>query len=377
MQESFEISASAGNYPVTVGKDLLQRLLSENPDAVFIIDGILENRLPRSISKRIVVESVEANKSLEFAPQIIGELRKLGADRTTRVVAVGGGIIQDVATFATSIYMRGVPWIYMPTTVLSMVDSCIGGKSSINAAGYKNLVGNFYPPGEVLVDVSFITTLDAEMIVGGLFEAAKICYASGYPRFQAYLAEKPSSSITLEQAKRIILQSLHTKKWFIEVDEFDRKERLLLNFGHTFGHAMEAGTDFGVSHGIGVGLGMLVAIEYAKLHGMLNENGRACVDHLANHIKTMLGAGASVLQKAPPIIDLGSVIDKFDHDKKHHPGFYRIIIPCRGGELELISVPKSDQARSDMVSAFEAALSHVPWRFLGRNPVLSHLERSS
>jgi 3-dehydroquinate synthase len=363
MQESFEISASTGSYPVTVGTNLLSEVVTENPDAIYIVDKILEDRLPSSVTRRIVVEAIEANKSLEFAPYMIKELRKLGANRTSHLFAIGGGIIQDVTTFAASIYMRGVPWTYLPTTLLSMVDSCIGGKSSINAAGYKNLVGNFYPPSKVLVDVSFITTLDAEMIVGGLYEAAKICYASGYSGFVDYLAQGPSCPMSEVQAQLVILQSLRTKKWFIEVDEFDQKERLLLNFGHTFGHAMEAGTDFGISHGIGVGIGMLVANEYAKIHGNLTSDGLARVDHLASHVRALLGPGASHVLAKLPVIDLGLVMDKFDHDKKHQTGSYRIIIPRGDGGLELIPAPKTDKVRRDIVAAFEAALGQIPWPF--------------
>ena len=365
MQESFEISASSGSYPVSVGTDLFSRLLIENPDAIYIVDKILEPRLPTSVTRRIVIEAIEANKSLEYAPQVIKELRKMGADRSSHLFAIGGGIIQDVTTFAASIFMRGMPWTYLPTTLLSMVDSCIGGKSSINAAGYKNLVGNFFPPSSVLVELSFIDTLDAEMIVGGLFEAAKICYASGYPGFLSYLALQPSCQMTPERAQGVILQSLRTKKWFIEVDEFDQKERLLLNFGHTFGHAMEAGTDFGISHGIGVGLGMLVANEYAKRHGSLTDMGLSRIDHLGGHVRTLLGALASRDQLNLPTIDLGLVMDKFDHDKKHRPGSYRVIVPGGDGGLELISLPKNDKVRSDMVWSFEAALRQISWPFVG------------
>jgi 3-dehydroquinate synthase len=362
VQESFEVCASSGSYPVTVGTGLLPQLLIDNPNAIFIVDKILEPRLPPSLTRRIVIEAVESNKSLEFAPQVIKELRKLGADRTSHLVAIGGGIIQDVTTFAASIFMRGVPWTYMPTTLLGMVDSCIGGKSSINAGGYKNIVGNFYPPGKVLVDVSFIATLDDEMIVGGLFEAAKICYASGYAGFLQYLAQEPSCPITEGQAHRVITHSLRTKKWFIEVDEFDQKERLLLNFGHTFGHAMEAGTDFGISHGIGVGLGMLVANEYAKRHSNLTDRGLASIHHLGSHVRTLLESGGSRVQSNLPV-DLGLVMEKFDHDKKHQPGSYRIIVPYGDGGLELISVPKSDKVRADIVSAFERVLAEIGWPF--------------
>src|SRR5450631_3351927 len=214
MQESFEIAASSGSYPVTVGENLLSQVLTDHPNAIFVVDRVLEPRLPSSVTRRVVIEAVESNKSLEHAPTVIKQLRKLEADRSSHLVAIGGGIIQDVTTFAASIYMRGLPWTYMPTTLLSMVDSCIGGKSSINAAGYKNLVGNFYPHGKGLVDVSFISSLDAEMIVGGLFEAAKICYASGYTGFLGYLANQPACPMTPELAQRVIMQSLQTKKWF-------------------------------------------------------------------------------------------------------------------------------------------------------------------
>ncbi|MCP3384587.1 3-dehydroquinate synthase [Bradyrhizobium sp. CCGUVB4N] len=364
MQESFEIAASTGSYPVTVGQNLFSQIVTENPDAIYIIDKILEPRLPANIKKRIVIEALESNKSLEFAPHVIGELRKLGADRTSHLFAIGGGIIQDITTFAASIYMRGVDWTYLPTTLLSMVDSCIGGKSSINAAGYKNLVGNFFPPNNVVVDVSFIDTLDAEMIVGGLYEAGKICYASGYQGFLDYLAQEPARAMTAERAQRVILKSLRTKKWFIEVDEFDRKERLLLNFGHTFGHAIEAATEFAVSHGIGVGLGMLVANEYAKRHGNLTSDGQKRADHLASHVRALLGNGASsCLPRGMPTIDLALVMDKFDYDKKHRPGFYRTIVPTGDGALELISVPKTDETRRNIVAAYEAALGDIPWPF--------------
>ncbi len=366
MQKSFEVSASTGSYNVIVGRHLLQQVMNEHPDAFFIIDELLKSRLPAAISKKIVVEAVEANKSLETIPGIIQQLRKLGADRSSHLVAIGGGIIQDIATFAASIYMRGIPWTYMPTTLLSMVDSCIGGKSSINTLGYKNLVGNFYPPGKVLVDTSFVDTLDAEMIVGGLFEAAKICYARGYPKFLEYLAADPGVPMSADRAQRIIMHSLQTKVWFIETDEFDQKERLLLNFGHTFGHAIEAGTEFGVSHGIGVGLGMLAAVKYARQNNRLAQTGSDRTDHLVQHIKTLLGGGSNNVVQNPPVIDLALVMDKFDHDKKHRSDSFRIIVPQGDGALELISEPKNDKVRNDVVTAYERALQDVGWPFTKR-----------
>jgi 3-dehydroquinate synthase len=193
------------------------------------------------------------------------------------------------------------------------------------------------------------------MVVGGLFEAAKICYARNYMQFVKYLSEEPMYPLRGDRAERVIMQSLQTKKWFIEIDEFDQKERLLLNFGHTFGHAMEAASDFGLSHGIGVGLGMLISIEYAKHDRRLTAKGLERVNHLKAHIKELLRAGAKRL----PMIDLKLAMDKFDHDKKHVPQSYRLIIPSGDGELVLTSVPKDDRARKHIVAAYERALGDV------------------
>lgn len=363
MQDSFEVSASTGTYAVTVGDQLLADVVREHPNAVYIVDTILEDRLPPEAKRRIRVDALEANKSLEYAPHLISELRKAGADRSTHLVAIGGGIIQDVVTFAASIFMRGLPWTYMPTTLLSMVDSCIGGKSSINAAGYKNLVGNFYPPKKVLVDVSFISTLDAEMIAGGLFEAAKICYASNYQAFLDYLGCSPGLKMTDEQAVNVIRHSLLTKKWFIEIDEFDQKERLLLNFGHTFGHALEAATDFGISHGIGVGLGMLVAAQYAKRETELTDAGKDHVAHLIRHVKDMIGPRAERVLQSPAHVDLDLAMEKFEFDKKHKSDSYRIVIPNREGALALVSVSKTPETRLKILKAFSAAFDEMSWPY--------------
>lgn len=359
MQESFNISCSSGNYSVVLGANLLMNVIAEHSDAIFMIDKRLESVLPNSITKRVVIEANEVNKSLEFMPEVILKLRELGANRTSHVVAIGGGVIQDIATFVASIYMRGIPWTYMPTTLLGMADSCIGGKSSINMLGYKNLVGNFYPPVDVLIDMAFIDTLNEEQVVGGLFEAAKICYARGYAEFLAYLQESPAYPMQPDNAQRVISRALQTKKWFIETDEFDQNERLLLNFGHTFGHAIEAGSDFGITHGIAVGIGMVVAVEYAKQAQLLTSLGIDHAEHLISHVKSMLGDGLRNVVANPPKIDLELIMEQFNNDKKHRTELYRMVVPKGDGELVLISAPKTEIVRSDIELAYQAGLAAI------------------
>lgn len=361
MPRSFEVSSSTGSYTVSVGAGVLEQAAREHPQALYVVDERLIGSLPAGVSDPIVVEAVESNKSLEHAPEIIIALRSRGANRTTHLIVVGGGIIQDVATFAASIFMRGIAWTYLPTTLLGMVDSCIGGKSSINVTGYKNLVGNFYPPEAVMIDPAFTQTLDAEMIVGGLFEAAKICYARSYDDFLDYLSQGPDSPIRLDAVERVILKSLQTKQWFIEIDEHDNKERLLLNFGHTFGHALEAATDFGVSHGMAVGVGMLIACEFARAGTLLSATGLSRTDHLCAHVHDLLGKVAASGQFEPPLVDLASVLDKFEHDKKHRPDGYRVVLPRGDGALDLMTESRTGATRQALASAYESVITALGW----------------
>lgn len=356
MPESFEIRASSGNYRVTVGSGLLTDAL--HVGGVVLIDDYLTGVLPSGKDKVIYVTAVEGSKSLEQIAPIVAKLRELGAHRRTHLLAIGGGIIQDVSTFVASIYMRGIPWSYLPTTLLGMVDSCVGGKSSINVYGYKNLVGNFYPPSEVIIDLDFLRSLNAEQMIGGLCEAAKICYARSAEEFAAYLADAPAINMAPAQAERIVIRSLRSKQWFIEVDEFDQKERLLLNFGHTFGHALEAATEFRITHGVAVGIGMIVAEEYAKQQALLAPAGAKLIGSLTGHVEALL---KELPQLAEELRSLNTnlITEKFDNDKKHQADQYRIVVPKGNGALEIEGVSRSERGRAVIREAYRAAAERL------------------
>lgn len=361
MRDSFEVASSSGNYLVVSGTGMLAEAVSNNPSAIFLVDARLQLHLLTGVILKIEIEATENSKSLECIPQVIAKLREFGATRSSHLIAIGGGTIQDIATFSASIYMRGIPWTYMPTTLLGMTDSCIGGKSSINVLGYKNLVGNFHPPAQVLIDLDFIESLNVEQMVAGLYEAVKICYARGYQAFQDYLSDSPSASMNPLDAQRTILHSLRTKKWFIEVDEFDQNERLLLNFGHTFGHAIEAGTGFRVSHGIAVGIGMLVSIEYANMRSWLSDTGLSVTAQLRNYIQFLLGESDKCVVEPPSPITLSLVMEKFEGDKKHLPDVYRIVVPKENGALTLASEPRNQFVRRDIATTYEHVFAEIGW----------------
>lgn len=358
MPTSFDVSAASGGYTVTIGSGLLDGLLNRHSTALVMVDRRLLGSMPSGWESVIPIEATETNKSLEHLSAVITRMRQLKAHRRTHMLAIGGGIVQDIATFCASIYMRGISWDYLPTTLLGMVDSCIGGKSSINVSGYKNLVGNFYPPQEVIVDVAFAGSLSPEQRIAGLCEAAKICYARSEQEFDLYLKARPGSNMDEAATADIVLRSLQAKRWFIEVDEFDLNERLLLNFGHTFGHALEAASGFGIAHGIAVGVGMMVAANYAQSQHLLDEKGRNRCGHLIAHVQELLATVPESYQTLRSI-DLDLVLAKFESDKKHTGDHYRVIVPTQSGDLEIKQLPKSGESLSEIGDVYQDTLSTI------------------
>lgn len=349
----FSIRTSGGTYRVTVGAQIFKSSYLNN-SSVLIVDGNVASlhakALPSSFIKQ---EAEESAKNLESVAHIVQQLRDHGSTRQTKVVAVGGGIVQDLVTFSASCYMRGIRWTYCPTTMLSMVDSCIGGKSSINVGQYKNIAGNFYPPEEVLIDTQFCSTLSDEQMVEGLCEAVKICYADSDDAFFKYLelAEGGMQPPRDERLVRLILHSLWTKKRFIEEDEFDQGIRLLLNFGHTFGHAIEGATSYGISHGIAVGLGILAA-EYCSVRLGYSEAGLANVARLTTHVRYLLKGVPNLTEKLQGL-NPADAMACFLSDKKHSADSFTLILFDQHGRLQRVKVPRSDSIRAELLSTFK------------------------
>jgi 3-dehydroquinate synthase len=354
MSASFDIRTSEGSYRVEVGTGLLRaRLQAAQKSHVILCDRALQSALPQGM-EAIVIEATEEAKDLARIPDILGKLKEKNTHRGTLLYAVGGGIVQDIACFAASIYMRGMKWVYFPTTLLGMADSCIGGKSSINAAGYKNLAGTFHPPEAVFIDPGFAETLTAEQKIAGLCEAVKICFAHTGDYFERYLALAPSPLLPSPALGQVISLSLACKKWFIEIDEFDRKERQLLNFGHTFGHAIEAACDYAIPHGIAVGVGMLCALDYARQTVSFTWAGEGRVKRLSEYVENLL-APVEGLGTALARIPASLAFKKFTADKKHEADGYRIIVPDAEGYLERVSLPRTQTTQERIEAIFAAA----------------------
>lgn len=208
-------------------------------DAYFLIDAFEENK--------------EFNKLSDFYSHLINNNFK----RNDLLVTIGGGILQDISGFISSTLYRGVKWVFLPTTLLSQADSCIGSKTSINFKDSKNLIGSFYPPDKIFIDVNFNGTLTNEYFNSGLGEIIKFHLLSNSECYN--LLKQFLSSDNLKNSKLfkdIIWSTLEIKKSYFESDEFDTGRRNLLNYGHCFGHALESASNFKICHGEAVLIGM-------------------------------------------------------------------------------------------------------------------------
>lgn len=354
MSESFslEIKSSFGNYGVRIGNDVVSDHLEEQA-SILLIDKNLRSYLPKLNNVTLIeINAQESEKSLDTVASVIEKLRESGANRTTHLIAIGGGIVQDIATMTASIYMRGITWTYLPTTLLGMVDSCVGGKSSINVGKFKNIAGNFYPPTEVLIDTKFCQTLALAERIAGLCEAVKICYADTGDSFEQYLKliEKGNPVSDHGCLTEIVALTLSTKKRFIEEDEFDNGVRLLLNFGHTFGHALEGASNFKITHGIAVGLGMVAAYVFSiKNTPCLSANVR--VQALLLHVRWLISQVPSVRQELLRI-DIEDAVNRFKSDKKHKNNEFAIIAYDANGYLERQLIPINDATEARIADSF-------------------------
>ena len=199
-----------------------------------------------------VVPQGESSKSLQTAEEILTFMLEKQFSRKDAVVAVGGGVVGDLSGFVASLYMRGVDFYNIPTTVLSQVDSSIGGKTAVNLAGIKNIIGAFYQPKAVLIDPDTLQTLPERQIVSGLMEAVKMGATSDMELFDLFLNDDWK-----EHLDSIIERALLVKKYVVEQDEKESHLRKILNFGHTIGHGFESAAHGRYLHGECVALGML------------------------------------------------------------------------------------------------------------------------
>jgi len=283
----FKVKSSVHDYEVKFVENVPNVLKGEICEGdVIIIDNNIKGLYPHLLEDYkkdinvIGLDAREDNKSYEGLIPIIKELINRGFKKNNRLIGIGGGIIQDITAFTASIMYRGVGWIFFPTTLLAQGDSCIGSKTSINFGEYKNQVGGFYPPKKIFINIDFLDTLSERDLNSGLGEMSHYFVVAGEKYFREYKKDYENVHTEKKVLEKMISNSLNIKKSYIEIDEFDQKERQVFNYGHSFGHAIESLTDYAVPHGIAVCFGMDMANFISIKRNFLSEDVRIAIREL-------------------------------------------------------------------------------------------------
>lgn len=268
----------------------------------------------------------EKSKTLYTVVRLQEQMFKFGCGRDVKVVALGGGVVGDVAGFAASTYMRGVSLIQIPTTLLAMIDSSIGGKTGVNNKFGKNLIGSFYQPEATMLDVGFLRTLSEKHLRNGLFEAAKIFLVRDKVMWKWFVRNLDKilarDKIAME---KVVKAAIRNKVEVVKKDEKEACERMILNFGHTIGHALEKLSDYKLLHGYAVGLGMLVESKMSELRGNLSHDEYLEIERII----CRLGANGRELKK----YDSKKIMSLIVLDKKVRQGVMRCVLLDKVGSV--------------------------------------------
>lgn len=325
--KTLTVRTKDASYPILIGRDLRSAIVrmvrSEGKQVAVISDTTVARIFGRDFlsllrkggvkSELFTFGAGEKNKNQHTVTALQNKMLKKKFGRDSLVVALGGGVVGDVAGFVAATYMRGIPYIQVPTTLLAMVDSSIGGKVGINTPFGKNTVGAFWQPRAVIMDLDTLAHLPRKEFVNGLFEAIKTFFTSDarmLTRIGQLNLDSPLK--TANALESVIHRSVSIKAGIVGRDERESGERLVVNFGHTVGHAIELLSKFKIPHGYAVGYGMLVESKICELLGTISSKEFSMI---RAHLKR-LGITAKPLSKFP----ISRVLNVAKTDKKSKGG---------------------------------------------------------
>jgi len=334
------------SYPIYIGQDLwstpeVWQHLPKASLALVVTNTVVAPMFSEALTKAIgarykrvevlALPDGESFKTWGTLNTIFDRLLVAGADRKTVLFALGGGVVGDITGFAAACYMRGVPFVQVPTTLLSQVDSSVGGKTAVNHPLGKNMIGAFYQPHQVVCDLSALQSLPARELSAGLAEIIKYGPIADETfldwlevNLDALLAKDPKALATA------VKRSCEIKAWVVGQDEKEGGLRAILNFGRTFGHAIESGLGFGVwLHGEAVGCGMVMACELSHQMGWMDQA-------TVKRMRTLIARAGLPVQA--PDLGLETYLEHMSHDKKALDGEIQFVLIERLGQAKLCKV---------------------------------------
>jgi 3-dehydroquinate synthase len=329
--------ATNPNYEVIIGQDILEDVTHYADDCgsecIIVSDSNVANLyLPRVRAAltaagmrvgEVVFTAGESCKTLATAGKLLDAFAQFKLTRSGVVLALGGGVTGDLAGFASAVWLRGVPVIQLPTTLLAMVDSAVGGKTGVDLPYGKNLIGAFHQPRKVLADINTLKTLPEEQHLDGVAEMLKAGITRD-PELFAKLLSEPQSALSEEA----IARSISIKAEIVVADEFERGERKLLNLGHTAGHAIEKVSNYRIRHGRAVAMGMVLVADAGWRHGITSE---ACRDAI---IEALARCNLPLLSP----YQIEELLPAMGYDKKRTGSKITLAVPKEIGQCELLEL---------------------------------------
>ena len=359
MLETINVLLGNRSYPIFIGADILdllgQKLVDLNfPNRVAVITNsivgqLYGERVRQSLKDvdidclEIILPDGEEHKTLQTLEQIYNQLIRNNFDRSTGLIALGGGVIGDMVGFAAATFLRGVPFVQVPTTLLAQVDSSVGGKTAVNHPLGKNLIGAFYQPEMVLIDVATLMSLNAREVAAGLAEVVKYgvikdCSFFEWLESNCSALQNCQTEALIEAVKR----SCQIKADIVEVDEKEGSIRAFLNYGHTFGHAVEALSGYGKwKHGEAVAIGMVVAAQIAKQQNLCSQEDVSRITALLKSLD---------LPVEPTQYSLEDYVAAMQRDKKVKHGTLTLVLNQGIGSVKLTQVPDISAAFSEILA---------------------------
>ena len=355
------VKTASADYPVFIGRNLFAQIprhiqksaarsafVLTSPEIWALWGKKFLAAFPKSDAPTVLfLPAGERHKRLTQIERLASELASAGADRSSLLIAFGGGIIGDLGGFLAAIYMRGIDYIQIPTTLLAQVDSSVGGKTGVNLATGKNLIGSFHHPRAVFADIEVLQTLPDRELRAGLFESVKagIIRDPALFRFMehnaaAILARDPDA------LERVIVAAIRMKAGVVAIDERESALRMILNYGHTLGHAIEAATGFrALLHGEAIAWGMLAALQIALARKTVGPDQAERIE------QTILAYGP-----LPPFrATLAKLLAAAGRDKKNRAGTRRFILPKGIGNAIVVE----DVSEAELLTAINGLLARA------------------
>lgn len=296
-------------------------------------------------------EAIEENKDIQTVLSVCDFLNENQANRGSMLFVIGGGIVQDIGAFAAAMLKRGIPWTYVPTTLLSQGDSCLGGKTAVNHNKTKNLLGLFSAPRKVLIDSSFCKTLDFKDRMSGGGEIFRLLITGGKGSFdllELYVDQFIDGSIDATQ--KLVAASLQVKKRIVENDEFELDIRRSMNYGHSIGHAIEALSNYQIPHGVGVAIGILVENRIAVNRGMLSRDEE----------KRMYVVGKKIVPtdtwQTFSRLDISKILPFLASDKKVEGALLKLATLNSIGEMVFVDLSLDEKGLFEVEKAFNEVI---------------------